>query len=423
MYYSKYNIDFIDNERVVVVNTLSSSIVRFEKEKFNALKNGKVEGVFSDEEINSLVKMYILRNVSDETSDLVEKRKKRFDEQKTDRFTITILTTTDCNARCFYCYENGIKKQNMTLETAKSVYEFITNNRDGVPVHINWFGGEPLYNSEIIDYICLRLKKDSVDYTSSFTTNAYLISVYKDKIVDLWHLKNAQITIDGIGKQYNKIKNYIYNNDVDPFEHVVNNIKWLLSKRIRISLRINFNPRRIEDAIETIKYIHREIGNPPELSVYCAWISDETIPSPSDYEPHNHPLLKLYEVLIDCGYILELNQLGVRPKLLTCSVHWKNMAVINVDGSLHKCQHGIMGGQSDAFGNIVDGVTNKERVEFWSSLEYPFDECKECVCLPICQGGCKYKASVEKDGDVCIAIKYCLKELLNLFYKKIIKGG
>lgn len=30
----------------------------------------------------------------------------------------TILTTTGCNARCFYCYEKGTKPVTMTAETA-----------------------------------------------------------------------------------------------------------------------------------------------------------------------------------------------------------------------------------------------------------------------------------------------------------------
>lgn len=37
----------------------------------------------------------------------------------------TIFTTTDCNARCFYCYEKGIRRFTMTEATAADVAAYI----------------------------------------------------------------------------------------------------------------------------------------------------------------------------------------------------------------------------------------------------------------------------------------------------------
>ena len=41
-------------------------------------------------------------------------------KKTSNKTNFTILTTTDCNARCFYCYEIGIKRIPMT-EALKSV--------------------------------------------------------------------------------------------------------------------------------------------------------------------------------------------------------------------------------------------------------------------------------------------------------------
>ena len=49
---------------------------------------------------------------------------------KKDVTSFKILTTTDCNARCFYCYESGIKKHDMSLETADKVVEYIIKKSD-----------------------------------------------------------------------------------------------------------------------------------------------------------------------------------------------------------------------------------------------------------------------------------------------------
>ncbi|MBQ6767217.1 MAG: hypothetical protein IJP46_00905, partial [Prevotella sp.] len=39
--------------------------------------------------------------------------------------TYTILPTTGCNARCFYCYEQGTRPVTMTAETASKVVRYI----------------------------------------------------------------------------------------------------------------------------------------------------------------------------------------------------------------------------------------------------------------------------------------------------------
>ena len=70
----------------------------------------------------------------------------------------TILTTTGCNARCFYCYEKGTKPVTMTAETASKVVRYILAHRGEEKVNLSWFGGEPLYNVQVIDQICKELK-------------------------------------------------------------------------------------------------------------------------------------------------------------------------------------------------------------------------------------------------------------------------
>ena len=56
----------------------------------------------------------------------------------------TILTTADCNARCFYCYEKGRPRIPMKEETARKVVDYIVQNNPYEKVKIRWFGGEPL---------------------------------------------------------------------------------------------------------------------------------------------------------------------------------------------------------------------------------------------------------------------------------------
>lgn len=60
----------------------------------------------------------------------------------------TIFTTTDCNARCFYCYEMGRSRIPMSDETAHKAAAYIAAHCGGEKVHLHWFGGEPLFNKQ-----------------------------------------------------------------------------------------------------------------------------------------------------------------------------------------------------------------------------------------------------------------------------------
>ena len=65
----------------------------------------------------------------------------------------TIFTTTDCNARCEYCFEKGTEKVWMDNHTIDETIRFITEQYHNRSIHIQWFGGEPLYNIKAINKI------------------------------------------------------------------------------------------------------------------------------------------------------------------------------------------------------------------------------------------------------------------------------
>ena len=89
----------------------------------------------------------------------------------------TILPTTDCNARCFYCFELGRSRKDMSEKTAEDVADYIIRVSKGVEtIRLRWFGGEPLYNSKAIDIICKKLKDAGVNFYSNFVSNGYLFN-------------------------------------------------------------------------------------------------------------------------------------------------------------------------------------------------------------------------------------------------------
>lgn len=88
-------------------------------------------------------------------------RKEVIDSSSDKIANIIIAPTLECNAHCFYCFENGFKKGKMSIETADRLVDYLQEHWNGEKLGITWFGGEPLLAADIIDRIIdkLRIKK------------------------------------------------------------------------------------------------------------------------------------------------------------------------------------------------------------------------------------------------------------------------
>ena len=97
----------------------------------------------------------------------------------------TIFTTTKCNARCHYCFEQGYQRMDMpdsiAEKTANVIVEnynkAITHNQDKI-IQLDWFGGEPLVCQKPMNIITSILHKNGVRFRSRITTNGLLLWDY-----------------------------------------------------------------------------------------------------------------------------------------------------------------------------------------------------------------------------------------------------
>ena len=123
----------------------------------------------------------------------------------------TIFPTTDCNARCFYCFELGRTRIPMCLDVALKTVRYIKEHCCGEKVSISWFGGEPLFNQAAIETICDGLRNENVEFRSTMVSNGYLFDADTvQKAVSDWNLQRVQVTLDGTEQVYNKTKAFVY---------------------------------------------------------------------------------------------------------------------------------------------------------------------------------------------------------------------
>lgn len=299
----------------------------------------------------------------------------------------TILTTTDCNARCFYCYEKGYKKYPMSKETAGRTAEFIKENCGEQKVHIGWFGGEPLYNPEAIDIICSKLQASGIKYQSSMISNGYLFDDQMiEKAVNVWNLQRVQITLDGTEEVYNRSKAFIYQ-EGSAYQRVLANIKRLLEAGIYVVIRMNMDLKNAEDLLKLTDELAEYFSEPKKPKAYAYLIFDDEkswteIYTEEELKKLYHVLKQLEEKLQNHGLSAESKK-GLRRhlKLNHCMADSGNSVVITPDGHLGLCEHFA---ESELIGHLDSPERDQTMIESWKQWRDEQPECKECFYYPEC---------------------------------------
>ena len=305
--------------------------------------------------------------------------------------SLVIFTTSDCNARCFYCFERGVRKVDMTEQTAHDVADFIekkcTDN-----VHIRWFGGEPLYNDKAIDIISSDLRQKGIRYHSTMVSNGYLFDdEMVARAVSLWNLKRVQITLDGTEQAYNRIKNYIYKDDPSPFRRVMDNIERLLKADIAVQIRLNMDLHNAENLCELSKLLTDRFHTYQKCMIYVKLLYEDTFDTIQNRAAEDrHPLI---QKSIDLQKFIDENMPKPMIESLSdsrrenfCMTDNDRSAMIFADGHLGKCEHYT---EDDFYGSIYSDEVDYENLRYHKKMTTVVPECDDCpyrnVCMhPVC---------------------------------------
>lgn len=293
----------------------------------------------------------------------------------------TILPTTACNARCVYCFEQGMKYVTMNDETVEQTIKFIKKVRNPEKkIHFHWFGGEPLVGEKIIDRICGAMRESGIEFSSNIVTNSALINEKNlKKMKDDWNVRSMQITLDGVEDEYNRRKNYYFNYD-SAYWHVLSRIKMVNEQDIRISIRVNVDEENIDGVLEMAEDLKNFIVKPELVRIYLAPLFGlQASPDGINIWKKSFDICGGLEKLgFNVGYYYDVKYVKVN----FCMADSVNKSiVISPEGMLHNCEHI---GDIPPLGDVWHGVTNKELYDKLLSVEPVQDKCRGCFSLPNC---------------------------------------
>lgn len=224
---SIFSVPVEDGDSILVYQTLTSSLIRLEPSVYRSLfEEQRIPN--NPQQVEALVSMGFLVDAAEDEFFRLQMMRRRYQHADKGVTGVVIAVTTECNARCFYCYENGIERHSMTDSTADAIVKFLVKNAKTGSLVIQWFGGEPLYAVPTIDRISSGVKAAGITLTGLITTNGFLIDdEILEKAKNDWHIRRFQIPVDallapGAHSQFGSGKNTQFEPEqrANPFENV-----------------------------------------------------------------------------------------------------------------------------------------------------------------------------------------------------------
>lgn len=368
---SQFVVSVENNGVYLLYNTITGGIVLIESEddfytSIESLIEMKYFVPFSFDEFKWVTKLKTSRE-ADDSKGIVQ--------------GFTILTSTDCNARCFYCYEKGQRRISMTEGVANDVADYIEKVSSNSPVDLRWFGGEPLINTNAIDIICKRLISKGVGFESKIVSNGLLFSdSVISKAKDLWLLKSVQISLDGTKDVYQNIKAYrgAVGNE---FEKVISNIHKLIQSGIHVSIRLNQDLYNTDDLHKLVDFLSLEFKGEKLISIYNSLLYDECseLDSKKTNEKYKR-FVELQEKIIESG-LYRKNVLIGKLRSKHCMADYDSSVLITPNGDIGKCEHYT---DKHIIGSIYSAHFDNLEIAKWKDKYNPEKKCFTCPLYPQC---------------------------------------
>ncbi len=319
------------------------------------------------------------------------------EEANKQRLSININVTNECNLNCRYCYFKASNKDDKIIYIdSEGVLKWIStkvlNNAEITELYINFLGGEPLLGVKLIVDIVdgIRKRFPYINVRFSVTSNGVFLTDEMTNVLALRGCESIQVTLDGSEKKHDSIRKDI--NGRGTYRLILQNIR-KASERINIVIRVNFDENTDIDSIGEMLSDIKKIGlqkvyfAPIERNIDCKKTQGCTEVENSNNLKDKYIELWLLQKKMGFEIIEPL------PMIMgVCIAKNKNGYAINYDGKLYPCPS--MCGVNNLM--IGDIVAEEKKVD--KELHFR-KECKNCILVPLCLGGCLYQEEFLEKAD------------------------
>ncbi len=438
---SQFNVLFDhDDDTHLIFNTFSGAFARIRENEYDSAlrllegtENFEPRSDSEQELFNTAKRMQF---IVEESADEMKLLKLRVYARKYDvrQMGITMIPTVNCNFACPYCYENPDPKV-MSRENQQILVDYVNNKTHEITqLSMGWFGGEPLLAWDAMQFISDKSRKaceeNQVIYSSSMSTNGWLMTPEKVDMFDSLGIIHVQVTIDGPPQVHN-VRRPLRSGG-PTFDRILENVTYLCETRpeIQVAIRVNLDSSTVKYIPEMFSYFPDSVKNGAHIyfrNIFGApkfWDKTEPIRETDmkidDYDKKpDHK--ELYRKAQEAGFRVLLTQ--YLPRGGYCEADILGNMVVDLNCNIHKCTVGF--DEEHRVGRILPGgkvETNMPLLAEWVAND-PFsrEECLECKVLPMCLGGCTFGKICNKGVTGCNSLmtQDQIKEDLMLMYNNI----
>lgn len=314
----------------------------------------------------------------------------------------------DCNLMCEYCFASKgsykVAKSLMPAQVAFKAVDFVVNNsgtRENV--EIDFFGGEPLLNfdvvKETVEYAKKVEERSGKNIHFTITTNGMLLDDEKIKYIND-NMDNVVISIDGRKEVHDAIRYDGAHNGT--YDRILKNALKLVKERKGKSyfIRGTFTSRNLDFSKDVFHLA--DLGF-EEISVEPVVGAGEDFHIRSE---HVDEIIKEYENLavlylerIKKGkpfrfYHFNINLYNgpcLYKRITSCGAGTEYFAV-TPEGDFYPC-HQFVGDNGFKIGDLDSGFNNEDlRKKFEKVNVFTKPECDKCWAKFYCSGGCPANA-------------------------------
>ncbi|HAS80443.1 MAG: Radical SAM domain protein [Candidatus Nomurabacteria bacterium GW2011_GWE1_32_28] len=361
-----------------------------------------------------------------------------------DYLQLTLITNSDCNLKCSYCFANaGETKIVMEENVAFAAVRYSVKKAKSRDLLISFFGGEPSLTQSLIKKVVAYAKQSIIGtevkkVRFNITTNGVMSKSFLNFLIDNDFF--LTISMDGlpIVQNHQRPLRYPSKGSFDSSPILERTVKTLVAKKHEFMIRATVTDFSVKYLVQTIQYL----DNLGVTQFHCEVINlaGRAIIKTKG-QPMKRPAVDDFIENLKAS-ILEAGKLGMGilnssyMNLLQPSVHFcdgvgGNRISVSYTGEVTTCLE-VQGGCHPTADNFIIGAYNKETGDIdISSLKQlkicsnPITSqnscCKDCFAIYICGGGCPIR-NYHMTGDQnkvdlfrCQVIKSILPFIFDLF--------
>ena len=437
---SRYNFRFMHDARVALYNALTGSTWVLEGDDAAALAERLMQpggswraGDWPPEVFSRLLEGGFL--VAPDADEHGEVQRRFHAARREAPVVVTVTTTLDCNLACYYCFEER-SEQRLDSSDAAAIVRWVEARLASSgkrSLHVDWYGGEPLLNPQLIETLSAALqalcRDRGVAYAASIVSNGTQWPDDPAGFVARHALTEVQISLDGMQAAHDRRRRWRRGQrpqtGASSFERAVALIDALLEV-VRIDLRVNLDPHNTADALSLMEMARRRgwfdrrfplVVSPARLARYS---ERSSFMRSNEIDAARFDRLTA-QMRQACGDSVRfedpyLAKGRVQPRLSVCAALGNDSLVFGADRALYRC--GLQVSEpARAVGRLTAAADRRvipivppgratggaakpaDDAAWWAGYD-PTDEarCGGCSFLPLCWGGCP-KHHLERDSQ------------------------